>query len=79
MLPTNICQLNNFVEMSEEEVRKVINSMATKSCEIDPVPSDLLKKSLGGMLHIITKIINLSLTQGIFVSTWKQLLYDHFL
>ena len=40
----NIHQLNNFVEMSEDEVRKVINSMVTKSCEIDPVPADLLKK-----------------------------------
>ena len=67
----NIHQPNNFVEMSEEEERKVINSMATKSCDIDPVPTNLLKKSLEGMLHIIMKIINLSLTQGFFVSTWK--------
>ena len=67
----NIHQLNNFVEMSEEEVRKVTNSMATKRRENDPLPTDLLTKSLGGMLHIIMKIIYLSLTQGIFVSTWK--------
>ena len=45
--------------------------MATKSHEIDPVPTDLLNKSLEGMLHIITKIFNLSLTQGIFVITWE--------
>ena len=65
--------------MSEDDVRKVINSMATKSCEIDPVPNDLLKKSSGGMLHIITKITPYHPHKEYLLVPGKQLLYDHFL
>ena len=74
----NICQLS-FVEMSEEEVGKVINSMATKSSKIDPVPTDLLKKSLGGILHIIMKSSTYHLHKEYLLVPGKQLLYNHFL
>ena len=42
----NICQLNNFEEMSEDEVRKGINSVATKSCDIDPSYASILQESV---------------------------------
>ena len=47
--------------------------MATKSCELDPLPISIFKKATenGKFLHIITKIVNLSLNKGQFANTWK--------
>ena len=45
--------------------------MKTKSCEIDPIPTELLKKFLVEVLPTITRIINISLRDGVFVDMWK--------
>ena len=63
--------LGEFKPLSEDEVSKVIMSMASKSCEIDPVPTSLLKEILPQIIKPITKIINTSLEQGVFASQWK--------
>ena len=63
--------LGEFESLSEDEVSKVIMSMASKSSEIDPVPTTLLKKILPQIIKPITKIINTSLEQGVFASQWK--------
>ena len=38
----------------------------SKSCDLDPLPTDFVKKNLDLLLPVITKIINLSLQQGVF-------------
>ena len=38
--------LGEFEPLMEDEVTKVIISMASKSCEINPVPTNLLKEIL---------------------------------
>ena len=45
--------------------------MASKSCELDPIPTTLLKKLLPWIINIITYIINESITKGIFPMEWK--------
>ena len=45
--------------------------MASKSCESDPVPTNLLKEILPQVIKPMTKIINTSLESGIFASQWK--------
>ena len=45
--------------------------MQSKSCELDPIPTTLLKEVLHIVLPTITKIANLSLCQGEFCSAWK--------
>ena len=45
--------------------------MSTKSCEIDAIPTWLLKENLDGFLEIVTNLINLSLSNGTFVKQWK--------
>ena len=45
--------------------------MAPKSCEIDPVLTNLLKEILPQVIKPITKIINTSLELGVFASQWK--------
>ena len=45
--------------------------MPTKSCELDTVPTKLLKKLLPSIASFITKLVNVSLGQGIFGKNWK--------
>ena len=59
------------VPVSEEDIRKTIMTMPTKSCELDILPANILQKVLAKYVPFITKIINLSLSQGVFVSKWK--------
>ena len=63
--------LGELEPLIEDEVTKVIMSMASKSCEIDPVPTNLLKEILPKVIKPITKIINTSLELGVFASQWK--------
>ena len=70
--PTNIPKLDTFKKLSTEDVRKLINKMMNKSCELDVLPTHILKEILDHLLPTITKIINMLLTQGIFIDKWKN-------
>ena len=45
--------------------------MASKSCELDPIPTMLLKRLLPYIIDIITDIINESIATGILPMEWK--------
>ena len=45
-----------------DEVRKII-----MSCDLDPLPTTLLKTSLDTLLYPITSIVNASLCSGLFL------------
>ena len=49
-----------------EEVREVILSSSNKTCDLDPIPTWLLKKCIDQLLPIITAIINSSISPGCF-------------
>ena len=67
----DIPQLRKFNPVTESNVEEIINSMHSKSCELDAIPMPLLKRLTRKCLPFITKIINISLTQGIFSDDWK--------
>src|SRR6218665_1942314 len=46
---------------SEAEVSLLLNSLPNKQCELDPIPTSLLKDCASALVPVITKIINLSL------------------
>ena len=48
-----------------DEVRQVIMSSPTKSCELDPIPTFLLKELLNTLLPIVTAMCNASLKEGL--------------
>lgn len=60
--PQTNSRLSNFLPASQEEVRKIIQSSPNKSCELDPIPTWLLKSCLDKLLPVITNIINESLS-----------------
>ena len=61
----------NFTKLAEGGVETIIMSMATKSCKLDVLPTKLLKDIITPLLLLLTKIINLLLTEGLFVEEWK--------
>ena len=68
---TKVPMMSSFKVMSASEVASVIQSMGSKSCCLDPIPTSLLKMCLGELLPIITLILNSSLQSGQFPDTPK--------
>ncbi|VDI03665.1 Hypothetical predicted protein [Mytilus galloprovincialis] len=62
----------SFKNLSEDEVKTIINKLQCKSCELDILPLKVLKSFLSELLPVITKLVNLSLSQGVFPLKWKQ-------
>ena len=63
--------MDRFSQLSENDVRKLIESSAKKSCKLDPMPTPLVVSCIDSLLTVITKIINLSLSTGYFSDEWK--------
>ena len=51
-------QLTNFRPTSIAEIRKIMQKSPLKSCELDPLPTFLLKECVETVLPIITTIVN---------------------
>ena len=49
-----------FVALSEDSVRKILKKAPIKSCELDPLPSWVLRKCEDVFIRIITLIVNRS-------------------
>ena len=50
--------------MSEVEIDKIIKQSPSKSCDLDPLPTSLLKENMSSILPLITEIVNDSLSSG---------------
>ena len=70
--PTGAPKLRKFAPLTQDQVKAVICSLSTKSCELDLIPTQILKKMLPTVVPLITKIVNLSLSEGIFAASWKS-------
>lgn len=58
--------------LSKEEVSKLIAQLNNKSCELDTIPTDFLKKNSNIFINILTDIVNKSLKNGVFAREWKM-------
>ena len=67
-------QFDQYEEITEEEVLKMINSMEVKTCGSDPVPSSVLKDLTPYIIREITTIVNVSLREGVFANKWKTVI-----
>ena len=52
--------------------KKVITKLQTKSCELDIIPTYILKDNIEEFLPTVMKIVNLSLAEGKFDQSWKM-------
>ena len=64
-------ELHCFRLLSEKEIHKIITSSPTKTCDLDPIPTFLLKQHLDILITPITSLVNLSLQSGTFPSDFK--------
>ena len=58
------CVLGSFEECSRQTVEKIIRNSASKSCDLDPAPTFLIKEFLGELLPFLTRMCNASIRQG---------------
>ncbi len=67
---------SKFDEVDSECVRKIIMDSAKTSCALDPIPTWILAKKevIDALLPTITRIINMSLAEGVIPSTLKRAL-----
>ena len=62
------CSFSHFEPVTEE----LITSSSSKSCCLDTLPTDIMKKCLDELVPIITKVINISLTTGVIPDDFKK-------
>ena len=70
-LNESVPQLKSFSPMTQEQIGNIITNMSTKSCELDPIPTDIFKAILPDIIHLITYIVNESIVEGVFLREWK--------
>ena len=64
-------ELNKFQTLSEQQVIKMMGKLQTKSCEMDLIPTHILKIFPHVFSPVLTKFVNLSLSTGKFDDSWK--------
>ena len=64
-------KLTSFEPATTTEVKKIIMSSQNKSCDLDPLPTILLKACLDVLIKPITDIINASLCSDLFPEDFK--------
>ena len=64
-------RLSSFRELNQEEVWKVMGRLQTKSCEFEIILTYILKDNIDKFIPVLTKLVNLSLTTGVFADDWK--------
>lgn len=64
--------MTHFRPTSIAEIRKIIQKSPLKSCELDPLPTFLLKECIETLLPIITTIVNKSITESYVPATFRK-------
>ena len=65
-------KLEEFREISADEVKRIIMESKPTTCGSDPIPSTVVKHHLDILVPILTRLINWSLRTGSFHKTWKK-------
>ena len=67
----NSNKLSSYKTVTQEDIEKLITKSASKSCELDPIPTWLLKHCLEPLLPLITRIINTSIEEAVVPDKFK--------
>jgi len=66
-----VTTLTDFVPVSDQTIKRIILKSPNKSCELDPIPTWLLKHCIDELLPILTKIVNTSLETAYVPEVFK--------
>ena len=69
---TDVPTFCNFTQIDVETTEKLINNAKPTTCDLDPIPSHLVKQHSKLFAPVICKIVNISLSSGRFASSWKK-------
>ena len=67
-------RFREFIPVNSDKIAKIIRTAPPKSCELDPVPSKILKQVCKDISPLIATIVNTSLTSGVFLGNLKNAL-----
>ena len=65
-------KMNVLERASEDEIKKLILNSSSKSCDLDPIPTSVLKNCLDILIIPITDIINISMETSTFPQNFKE-------
>ena len=65
-------ELQGFAPATEDEIRRLVMSAPCKSSDLDPIPTVLLKSCMDILVTPVTSIVNLSLSDGCFPTSFKN-------
>ena len=72
-------RLSTFKETTDAEIHRIIMRSASKSCSLDPIPTDLLKQHINPLAPIIARIVSKSMATGVVPVAFKKALVTPFL
>ena len=67
----NISEMSSFQIILKRDVKRRIRKLPSKSCELDPMPTTLLKSMVDVVTPVITHITDMSLLSGEFCKNLK--------
>ena len=65
-------QLENLSPVTPDEVKKLLSGIPGKSCPLDFIPTSLIKSCSDVFSELISRLANLSFTEGCFPAMFKQ-------
>ena len=68
------CSLTSFRLATHDDIRQLVSKAPTKSCELDSIPTWLLKQCGDGIIPSMTSVINMSLESGVVPGCFKKVL-----
>ena len=66
-------KLTTLQILTPDEVKHLIESSPTKSCDLDPIPTWLVKECMLELLPLITATINNSVTSGVYPCLYRYM------
>ena len=67
-----------FTPVSEMQLEKLVTKFSRKSCDLDAIPAIVLKECLHDLIPVITKLVNISITDAVVQSSLKMHLLSLF-
>ena len=71
-LSSDTTVLNDFHPATTDEIKKLIKSSSNASCDLDPIPTVLLKECCDEIAPVIADIVNCSLKQATIPNELKK-------
>ena len=64
--------MSNFTPVSNDEINDIIRTAPPKECELDPLPTNIMKEHKDILAYFITRIVTTSLNTGHFSQKLKE-------